>query len=123
MFLFFATAGAPGWRLKDSIQQSFPSIASFLITMYGIHLGVLWGFRKVVLSCNKRSTKHSVWVEISAPQRLLAASSAAIGGPATACALAQANNWKSLLTPSLLVGNVGYAVATFIALAYYGAFR
>jgi uncharacterized membrane protein len=38
---------------------------------------------------------------------------AAIGGPATSAALCQANDWKSILIPSLLlVGNIGYEIAT-----------
>lgn len=126
LYLFFATAGAPGWRLKDSIQHSFPSIASFLIILYSVHLGVLWGFQRIVRSHNKRndvSSSTSIWNKIAAPQRLLTASSAAIGGPATAAALAQSSQWKSLITPSLLVGNIGYAVATFIALLFYSGFR
>lgn len=116
LYLFFATAGAPGWRLKESIQQSFPSIASFLIIMYGIHGATLWLVKKFV-----EVTKIQYWKKVIAPQRLLAASSAAIGGPATAAALARSHQWDSLLTPSLLVGNVGYAVATFIGLLFYGA--
>ena len=64
-------------------------------------------------------SKH--WKKVIAPQRLLTTSSAAIGGPATAAALTQSNQWDSLLTPSLLVGNVGYAIATFIGLLFYGA--
>jgi uncharacterized membrane protein len=47
----------------------------------------------------------------------------AIGGPATAAALAKSFRWKSLMTPSLLVGNVGYAVATFIWLLFYGVYQ
>jgi uncharacterized membrane protein len=116
LYLFFATAGAPGWRLKESIQQSFPSIASFLIIMYGMHGATLWLVKKFV-----EVTKIQYWKKVIAPQRLLTASSAAIGGPATAAALAQSHQWDSLLTPSLLVGNVGYAVATFIGLLFYGA--
>jgi uncharacterized membrane protein len=57
------------------------------------------------------------------PQRLIVASSAAIGGPATAVALAKSFNWDSLLTPSLLVENVGYAIATFIGLLFYSVYR
>jgi uncharacterized membrane protein len=52
----------------------------------------------------------------------LVASSAAIGGPATAVALAQANGWKSLIAPSLLVGNLGYAIATFCGIAFHAFF-
>ncbi|KAL7531824.1 hypothetical protein ACHAXR_004257 [Thalassiosira sp. AJA248-18] len=121
LYLFFATAGAPGWLLKDSIQQSFPAIASFLIILYGVHGAVLWGTKKLVDTCIKDS--GSVWKNVVAPQRLLVGSSAAIGGPATAAALAKSFNWESLLTPSLLVGNVGYAVATFIGLLFYGVHR
>jgi hypothetical protein len=42
------------------------------------------------------------------PQRLLIASSAAIGGPATAAALVKANKWDSRVAPALIVGNLGY---------------
>ncbi|KAK1742255.1 DUF819 domain-containing protein [Skeletonema marinoi] len=121
LYLFFATAGAPGWRLKESIQQSFPSIATFLIILYGVHGSVLWSLKKLVEVTKMDKSKY--WKKVIAPQRLLTASSAAIGGPATAAALAQSNQWESLLTPSLLVGNVGYALATFIGLLFYGAVK
>jgi uncharacterized membrane protein len=85
----------------------------FLTCLYSIHGAILW-------AC------HKVWGKKVASffrQRLLVASSAAIGGPATAVALVQANDWESLLVPSLLVGNIGYAMATFIGLAYYAILR
>ena len=47
---------------------------------------------------------------------LLIASNANIGGPATASALAFGNSWPSLVTPALLVGNLGYALATPLSL-------
>ena len=68
-------------------------------------------------------TRTSYWKNVVSPQRLLVGSSAAIGGPATAAALAKSFKWESLLSPSLLVGNVGYAIATFIGLLFYGAYR
>lgn len=128
LYLFFATAGAPGWRLKDSIQQSFPSIASFLVILYSVHGSVLYAIKKLVdawccTTDGDKNHKNTFWRNVVAPQRLLVGSSAAIGGPATAAALAKSFEWKSLLTPSLLVGNVGYAIATFIGLLFYGAFR
>jgi len=89
LYLFFATAGAPGWRLKESIQQSFPSIATFLIILYGVHGSVLWLLKKLVEVT--KMDKFMYWKKVIAPQRLLTASSAAIGGPATAAALAQSN--------------------------------
>ena len=50
---------------------------------------------------------------------LLTASNANIGGPATACALAVGCGWEGLKTPALLVGNLGYAIATPLALLFY----
>ncbi|KAL3765875.1 hypothetical protein ACHAW5_002108 [Stephanodiscus triporus] len=140
LYLFFATAGAPGWRLKDSIQKSFPSIASFLVILYGVHGCVLLGARWLITRATAASAmegkihpedndadddgrRTSFWKKVVAPQRLLVSSSAAIGGPATAAALAKSFRWESLLTPSLLVGNVGYAVATFIGLLFYSVYR
>jgi hypothetical protein len=138
LYLFFATAGAPGWRLQDSIRQSFPSIASFLTILYGVHGIVLWGSRKLIGVLAAASpakadngekndeynhNKKLFWRMAVAPQRLLVASSAAIGGPATAAALAKSVRWESLVTPGLLVGNIGYAVATFIGLLFYSVYR
>jgi uncharacterized membrane protein len=129
LYLFFATAGAPGWRLKDTIRKSFPAIASFLIILYSIHGCVLWGAKRLVtywtkdLNSFNSGIRKGFWTKMVEPQRLLVASSAAIGGPATAVALAKSFNWYSLLTPSLLVGNVGYAIATFIGLLFYSVYR
>jgi len=126
LYLFFATAGAAGWKLKDSIQQSFRPIASFLIILYSVHGAMLYGTKKIVnILCgdDKNGKNQRFWSNMVAPQRLLVGSSCAIGGPATAAALAKSFEWKSLLSPSLLVGNVGYAIATFIGLLFYGAYR
>jgi uncharacterized membrane protein len=113
LYLFFATAGAPGMAVADSVRASLLPLGLFLSILYGVHGLILTG-------C------HVLWGKTSGgafvPQRLLVASSAAIGGPATAAALAQANEWTSLLAPSLLVGNFGYAIATFCGLAYHAAF-
>lgn len=121
LYLFFATAGAQGWRLKDTIRKSFPAIASFLVILYSVHGCVLWGAKRLVTHFNS-GRRESYWTKMVEPQRLLVASSAAIGGPATAVALAKSFNWESLLTSSLLVGNVGYAIATFIGLLFYSAY-
>jgi uncharacterized membrane protein len=115
LYLFFATAGAPGLAVADSVKASLVPLGLFLTILYGVHgliLGVshyLWG----------RKSPSSPFV----PQRLLVASSAAIGGPATAVALAQANGWNSLIAPSLLVGNLGYAIATFCGIGYHAFFK
>jgi uncharacterized membrane protein len=63
------------------------------------------------------------WSEIVSPQRLLVASSSAIGGPPTSVALARTVEWDSLVVPALLVGNIGYAISTFIGIAFYYFFK
>ena len=111
LYLFFATAGAPGVAVAESVRASLVPLGMFLTILYGVHGLVL-------------STCYYLWGKSAAfmPQRLLVASSAAIGGPATAVALAQAQGWKSLMAPSLLVGNLGYAIATFCGIAYHAMF-
>ncbi len=48
---------------------------------------------------------------------LLIACNANIGGPTTAAAMASAKEWDKLVTPAILAGTFGYAIATFIAVA------
>jgi len=111
LYLFFATVGAPGLAVADSVKHSILPLGLYNILLYGIHSLILWWIAKI---CRDRG--------FASPQRLLIGSSAAIGGPTTAAALAQANGWKSLVAPSLLVGNIGYAIATFVALGYHAIF-
>jgi hypothetical protein len=68
------------------------------------------------------SSSSSSWRDAFSPQRLLIASSSAIGGPATSVALARSVKWESLIVPALLVGNIGYAIATFIGIGFYYCF-
>jgi uncharacterized membrane protein len=63
------------------------------------------------------------WRDVVSPQRLLVASSSAIGGPPTSVALAQTVGWDSLVVPALLVGNIGYAISTFVGIAFYYFFK
>ena len=76
-----------------------------------------------VLSNTKRPPQDWSWTDVVAPQRLLIASSSAIGGPPTSVALARSVGWKSLEVPALLVGNIGYAISTFIGIAFYYCFK
>jgi len=115
LYVFFATAGAPGVAVAESVRASLLPLSAFLMSLYSIHAFVL-------VACHKIGGEK-MFGGAFLPQRLLVASSAAIGGPATAVALAQAANWNSLKVPSLIVGNIGYAIATFCGLAYYALFR
>lgn len=40
-----------------------------------------------------------------------------LAGPTTAAGMAAAKGWKASIVPSLLVGTLGYAMATFLAVA------
>jgi uncharacterized membrane protein len=112
LYQFFATAGAPGMAVADSVRASLLPLSLYLICLYGIHGLILSG-------CHRLWGKKFAAFE---SQRLLVASSAAIGGPATAVALASAAKWRSLEVSSLLVGNVGYAIATFCGIGFYALF-
>ena len=48
---------------------------------------------------------------------LMIASNANMGGPTTAAAMAKAKGWDRLVTPAILCGTLGYAMATFIGAA------
>lgn len=113
LYLFFSTAGSPGLAIADSVRASILPLGLFLAMLYSIHGLILFATHWLF---GRRWKAFQV-------QPLLCASSAAIGGPATAVALAEAFNWKSLYVPSLLVGNIGYAIATFAGLAYHAFFR
>ena len=113
LYLFFSTAGSPGLAIADSVRASIVPLGLFLTMLYSIHGAILYIFHRLL---GKRWKAFQV-------QPLLCASSAAIGGPATAVALAESFSWKSLYVPSLLVGNIGYAIATFVGLAYHALFR
>eukprot|EP00980_Cylindrotheca_fusiformis_P029328 scaffold23297_cov132-Cylindrotheca_fusiformis.AAC.6 len=109
LYLFFATAGAPGIMVAESVKSSVVPLGAFLTFLYSIHGLTLWSLNRFLGKTNPSFV----------PQRLLIASSAAIGGPPTSVALAKANGWQSLEVPSILVGNIGYTIASFLGLAFY----
>jgi uncharacterized membrane protein len=116
LYVFFATAGAPGIAVAESVQASLVPVGLYLTCLYSIHGAILFVAHKVL-------GRHRRFGAAFQPQRLLVSSSAAIGGPATAVALATAANWQSLEVPSIVVGNIGYAIATFCGLAFHALFR
>ena len=49
---------------------------------------------------------------------LLLASNANVGGPTTACGMATAKGWHSLVVPGILAGIFGISIATFLGAAF-----
>ena len=50
-------------------------------------------------------------------REIVIASNANMGGPTTSAAMATARKWDHLITPAILCGMLGYAVATFVGVA------
>ncbi len=100
MLIFFATLGASAnvFALIDTA----PILFVFAIIVVVFHFVILFGLGKVM--------------KLTLPE-LITASNACILGPATAAGLAASNGWKSLVTPGILVGTLGYAIANFIGVA------
>lgn len=99
--LFFACSGASG-SIRLVLEQA-PTLFAFSALQIAIHFGVLLALGRGLLRLNINE--------------LYLASNANVGGPTTAAAMAQAKGWKRLVLPALLVGILGYATATGIALA------
>jgi len=99
--MFFACSGAAG-----SIRMVFekaPALFAFSALQIGIHFGALMTIGRGIFKLPKRE--------------LYLASNANVGGPTTAAAMAQAKEWKQLVLPALLIGILGYATATALALS------
>lgn len=121
IFLFFATAGWTGGSLGGAtLLSGGPVLLGFLSALYTVHLVVLLGAGALARRARPYSRRMQRAVQMPL---LLVASNANIGGPATASALATGNGWPSLVTPALLVGNAGYAIATPICVLLHSAFK
>ena len=107
LYVFFATAGWSGGAIAGPLLLGGGAALLVLLTiLYAVHLAIVLG----------AGAPH-----FERPL-LLAASNANIGGPATAAALVEGTPWKARLgPPALLVGNLGYALATPLALVFYRA--
>lgn len=99
--MFFAASGAGGSLLL--VLRQAPSLIAFSALQLAIHFVVLMGVGRGLLRLDTNE--------------LYLASNANVGGPTTAAAMAQAKEWKLLVLPALLVGVLGYALATALSLS------
>lgn len=99
--MFFAASGAAG-SIRLVLQQA-PALFAFSALQIGVHFATLMAIGKGIFRLPNRE--------------LYLASNANVGGPTTAAAMAQAKEWKRLVLPALLIGILGYATATGIALS------
>jgi uncharacterized membrane protein len=97
LHLFFAVLGA-GTVLSTLVGKG-PIFFLFLVVLVAIHALVVFGIGR--------------WRKIEI-ETLCVASQATVGGPSTALALAISKRWSALVTPSVLLGVLGYATGNYI---------
>ena len=95
LLLLFAGLGA-AVDVRAAASLGLPTFA-FIAVQLSVHLVVVLTFGRLL-----QLPRHL----------LLLASNAAVGGPATAAAMASATAWPGLVRPAILLGCVGYAVGT-----------
>ena len=97
MYIFFAIIGA-GADIMEIVGPALPMLV-FILIMVIVHIALM-----LVIGRLLRLDLAEVMI----------ASNACILGPAPAAALAASKGWRPLVTPGMLVGLFGYAIATFI---------
>lgn len=99
MYIFFVAIGA-GANLAEVLGAAFP-ILLFIVVMVLVHLALMVAVGRLLK------------LDLA---EVMIASNACILGPAPAAALAASKGWRPLVTPGILVGMFGYAIATFIGI-------
>ena len=100
MYLFFAVVGAG--TDATVFLTSAPILFFYGLLILAVHLST-------VLICAKL-------LRIDLPQAVVA-SGAALVGPAPTAAIASSQGWRHLVTPGIMCGIFGYAIATFVGVA------
>jgi uncharacterized membrane protein len=100
MMVFFAVIGASA-NIGVVLREG-PALFAFAGLILAVHLVVILAAGKVFR------------LDLA---EIVVASNANMGGPTTAAAMASARHWTALVTPAILCGTLGYAVATFIGAA------
>lgn len=99
MYIFFAVIGVPAsiaMMLKRApLLVIFTLIICFTNLLFTLAAGKLLHF---------------------SIEEILIASNANVGGPTTACAMANARGWKALIVPSLLMGTLGYIIGNYLGI-------
>ena len=103
MLIFFTTLGASA--SVAALVDTAPVLFLFAMIVVAVHFAVILVIGRIA--------------KLTLPETLTG-SNACILGPATAAGLAAAQGWKSLVTPGILVGTLGYAIGTFIGVGLAG---
>ncbi len=103
MYLFFASIGLGTNAV--SFLESAPVLFFYGITIMIVHLFVVLVGAAVL--------------KIDLAQAIVG-SGAALVGPAPTAAIASTQGWRDLVTPGIMCGILGYAIATFIGVAVSG---
>ena len=106
MQVFFAVIGASA--NLGVVLRSGPVLLVFAALILAVHLAVILVAGKLF------------GIDLA---EVVVASSANMGGPTTAAAMAAARRWDDLVTPAILCGTLGYATATFLGVAVGNALR